>query len=91
MSEAVIDHKIVSKTSKEFEWKTILFNCDCHTFETVIEQLMKAIGCDSLQAQRLAWVVHSSGSATVFRGKKEDCERVANVLGRVGLLVKVVN
>ena len=91
MPKAVIENNTDSKTSKELEWKTILYNCNCHTFETVIEQLMKATGCDSLTAQRLAWVVHSSGSATVFKGKKDDCEQVANVLGRVGLLVKVSN
>ena len=26
-------------------WMTVLHNCDCHTFDEVVKQLMKAIGC----------------------------------------------
>ena len=26
-------------------WKTILFNCNCHTFEAVTQQIIRAIQC----------------------------------------------
>lgn len=71
-------------------WQTILYNCECHTFEDVVQQLMIAIGCSHLKGSHLAQIVHNFGSATVFKGTREKCEGVADVLGRIGLLVKVV-
>lgn len=70
-------------------WKTTLFNCECHTFAQVIEQLMKATGCPFVEAQQQAQTVHVSGSAVVYRGTKTECERVAKILGSIGLLVDV--
>lgn len=69
--------------------KTILFNCECHTFEAVINQLMKALNCGHLKAGRLAYVAHNTGSVTVCSGSKEYCETVADVLGSIGLFVSV--
>lgn len=78
------------ETDSSLEWQTVLSNCNCHTFETVIEQIMKAIGCNSTKASQLANVSHQFGSVTVYKGDKEKCERVADVLGSVGLVVTVV-
>ena len=33
--------------------EVILFNCDCHSFDTVVDQLMKATGCTEMQAVSL--------------------------------------
>lgn len=70
-------------------WKTTLFNCECHTFAQVIEQLIKATGCSFADAQAHAHAVHHTGSAVVYRGTKPECERVARVLGSIGLLADV--
>ncbi|MBI4062010.1 MAG: ATP-dependent Clp protease adaptor ClpS [Elusimicrobia bacterium] len=70
-------------------WRVILFNCDCHTFEQVEGALIKAVRCSLAQARAFSWEVHSKGSAVVYRGARERCEAVADVLGRVGLQVKV--
>ena len=82
--------KIAVLEKSELNWQTILFNCNCHTFDTVIEQIMKAIGCTSATASQLANVADQFGSVTVFKGSKEKCESVADILGNVGLNVKVV-
>ena len=42
-------------------WMTILHNCDCHTFEQVVKQLQKAIGCSEAKGWELAWQVHNTG------------------------------
>jgi hypothetical protein len=73
----------------ELGWQTILYNCNCHTFETVIEQLMKAIGCSYATASQLANVADQLGSVSVYKGTYEQCENVADILGSVGLEVKV--
>ena len=46
-------------------WMTVLHNCDCHTFEEVVKQLMKAIGCSEERGWELAWQVHNTGKAVV--------------------------
>lgn len=73
----------------ESGWKTILFNCDCHTFDAVEKQLMKAARCSLSQARKYSWEVHSKGSAVVYKGPRERCEAVAAVLSDIGLIVKV--
>ena len=70
-------------------WKTILFNCPCHTFDQVEDQLIKAIRCTLSRARQYSMEVHTKGSAIVYTGHRERCEAVAMTLGEIGLLVKV--
>ena len=70
-------------------WKTILFNCECHTFEQVEAQLIKAIRCPLGKARAIAWEVHSKGLSVVYVGVRERAEAVAEVLASIGLVVKV--
>ncbi len=70
--------------------RTVLHNCDCHTFQEVAAQLMKAIRCDFQRGLALANVVHHTGSATVYQGHRERCEAVAAVLQSIGLRADVV-
>lgn len=70
-------------------WKVVLINCDCHTFDQVERQLIKAIRCSLSRARALSWEVHSKGSAIVYGGPRERCEAVACVLEEIALNVKV--
>jgi ATP-dependent Clp protease adaptor protein ClpS len=70
-------------------WITILHNCDCHTFEDVVKQLIKAIGCAEDRAWELAWGVHNTGKAVVKVGPETECVRVGNILAAIGLVVTV--
>ncbi len=60
--------KLDTKVLSEFSWQTILYNCDCHTFDEVIEQLMLAIKCTEQTASQYAMTVHTLGSVVVFKG-----------------------
>ena len=71
-------------------WMTVLHNCDCHTFEQVVQQLMKAIACSEDRGWELAWEVHNRGKAVVKVGAETECVRVGNVLAAIGLVVTVV-
>ncbi len=71
-------------------WITFLWNCDCHTFEQVASQLVKAIGCSYDEGMQIAWRVHTEGKAAVRVGPRPECERVARVLAEIGLVVTVV-
>ena len=89
MTTQVIDPETIKLSKEEFISQVILFNCNCHTFDTVIEQLIKAIGCSSATASQLAHVADQFGSVKVYEGEKEKCEGIADILGSAGLLVKV--
>jgi ATP-dependent Clp protease adaptor protein ClpS len=83
------DPATIDRTDHWLGWKTILFNCNCHTFQDVAVQLMKAIRCSYEQGLQLANVVHYTGSAVVYSGPKERCEAVACVLEDIGLRTQV--
>ena len=76
-------------SSAGFGWKTVLFNCECHSFDEVERQLIKAIRCSLGRARELSWEVHSTGSAVVYEGPQERCEAVSGVLEDIGLRAKV--
>ena len=63
----------------------ILFNDEIHTFEEVINQIIKATGCSQTQAEALTWQVHSTGKAAVFEGSMTECLRVVGVLEEIAL------
>lgn len=73
----------------DFQWRTVLFNCECHTFDQVEDQLIKAIRCTLGRARAIAFEVHSEGLSVVYEGPRERCEAVAEVLEEIGLAVKV--
>ena len=81
---------ITDGTTRGSPWNTLLFNCNCHSFDEVAKQLMKAIRVSFERGMELANVVHSSGKAVVYTGHRERCEAVAMVLEEIGLLTKVV-
>jgi ATP-dependent Clp protease adapter protein ClpS len=70
-------------------WVTILHNCECHTFEDVVRQLIKAISCSEDRAWEIAWEVHNTGKSVVKVGPETECARVGNILGAIGLIVTV--
>jgi ATP-dependent Clp protease adaptor protein ClpS len=77
-------------TMRRQPWNALLFNCDCHSFDDVARQLMKAIRVSYERGMEIANIVHHSGKAVVYTGPRERCEAVAMVLEDIGLRTKVV-
>jgi ATP-dependent Clp protease adapter protein ClpS len=75
--------------SNTFASKVILFNDNIHTFDDVISQLIKAIGCSSERAEAYAWEVHTKGKACVFVGEIEKCLKVSGILEEIGLHTQI--
>ena len=69
--------------------RVILFNDDWHTFEEVIGQLIKALGCSSEKAEAIAFEAHSNGKAAVYEGPLNDCLRVNSVLEEISLITQI--
>jgi len=70
-------------------WKTVLFNCDCHTFDEVERVVIAATRCSIARARQISFEVDARGSAVVCEGPRARCETVAEALGSIGLRVKV--
>jgi ATP-dependent Clp protease adapter protein ClpS len=88
-SRPVVEEEVDDATALQPPWITILWNCDCHTFEQVASQLVKAIGCSYDDGMAIAGRVHNDGKAVVRVGPKSECERVGRILAEIGLRVTV--
>lgn len=69
--------------------KVILFDDEWHTFDEVINQVIKAINCDYHKAQQITWQVHNHGKAVVYSGDMPGCLRVSAVLEEIGLHTEI--
>jgi ATP-dependent Clp protease adapter protein ClpS len=85
-----VDEELSTDVAQAPPWLTILHNCECHTFEQVVRQLMKAIACSEERGWEIAWEVHNTGRAVVKVGPEPECVKVGNVLASIGLVVTVV-
>lgn len=85
--ETIVDDDIGSRIGEP--WKVILFNDDIHTFDEVIMQLQKALGCGAKRAEKIAFEAHTRGKAIAFSGEFPECFRVAGVLREIQLIVEI--
>lgn len=69
--------------------RVILFNDEWHTFDEVIEQIIKATACSYNKAEALTFEVHNSGKSAVFEGDFSDCLRVSSVLEEISLHTQI--
>lgn len=69
--------------------RVILFNDDWHTFEEVIEQIMKATKCSFAEARDKTFEVHVNGKAVVYTGELTDCLKVSGILEEILLHTQI--
>lgn len=72
-------------------YKVVLFNDDWHSFDEVINQLIKAIKCSYEEARGFAFEAHVKGKAVVFNGELSKCLKVTSVLEEIGLHTQIVS
>jgi ATP-dependent Clp protease adaptor protein ClpS len=70
--------------------KVLLFNDDFHSFEEVITQLIKALGCTFEKARDYTFEVHVKGKSVVFTGPMSGCLKVSSVLEEIALMTQIV-
>lgn len=75
--------------NEQSPWRVILYDDDIHTFEEVIGQLKKALGCSRSHAEELTYKVHNEGKAEVFEGSFEECFEVNGVLKEIQLVTEI--
>lgn len=70
-------------------WRLFLYDDDIHTFDEVIEQVIKATGCSYAHAEKLTWQVHNEGKAMVLEGEFEACLRADSILKEIQLVTEI--
>lgn len=75
--------------SVDTPWRLILFDDDIHTFEEVIYQLIKALGCSVEKAREMTFKVHNEGKTLVYEGAFEECLKINSVLQEIQLITEI--
>lgn len=72
-------------------YKVILFNDDWHSFDDVINQIIKAIKCSYEEARSHAFEAHVKGKTQVFNGELNGCLKVSSVLEEIALHTQIIS
>ena len=95
MSEQLPNEIIKPETDEEtgvgLLCRVVLFNDDWHSFDEVIEQLIKAVKCNFETARAYAFEVHVKGKAIVFEGQLTECLRVTSILEEIALHTQILS
>lgn len=70
-------------------WYVVLFNCNCHSADEVVLQLLKATDHSANTCINIMMEAHTHGRAVAYRGTEEMCNRCAKILASIGLRVEV--
>ncbi len=70
-------------------WHVVLYNCDCHSADEVVLQLIKATDYPVRRCIHIMTEAHVLGRAIAYHGTKETCVRCADILASIGLRVEV--
>jgi ATP-dependent Clp protease adapter protein ClpS len=94
MSPEVIDQPDISivssdQTATAFPWSVILYNDEDHSIDVVVFQVQKATGASLETSFEITMEAHTKGRAPCFTGTREECERVANILREINLIVEI--
>lgn len=86
-TEVLVDVK--EEEELDTPWRLILYDDDIHTFDEVINQLIKALGCSLAKAEEITYKVHFEGKAIVFEGTFEECLKINSVLQEIQLVTEI--
>ncbi|MEX5214647.1 MAG: ATP-dependent Clp protease adaptor ClpS [Nitrospiraceae bacterium] len=82
--------QISTRAGNETEARVIVHNCDCHTYQQVIQIFCATIpGMTPKKAFELAYQIDHEGQAVVFRGEWREAEAIAKKIADGGLKVEV--
>ena len=84
--EPVIDEEV----SIGLPYKVVLLNDEWHSFDDVINQIIKAVKCSYEKARGYAFEAHVKGKSIVFDGELNSCLKVSSVLEEISLHTQII-
>ncbi len=69
--------------------RLILWNDEVNTFDHVIYCLVKYLDYTEVQAEKIAWTVHSKGKCAILEGSFIEVEIYRKILQQEGLTVSI--
>lgn len=87
----IIGPEIEEETSVGIPFKVILYNDDWHTFDEVINQIIKATNSSFEKARDLTFEVHVKGKAIIFYGPLPECLKVSSILEEIELHTQIIS
>ena len=88
-TESVVLDDVLDETKIKEPARAILFNDEVHTFDEVINQIIKAVKCDRMKAEALTWEVHNTGKSCVYTGELRRCLEITHVLEEIQLMTQI--
>ena len=80
---------VIDETKIKEPARAILFNDEVHTFDEVINQIIKALRCDYAKAEALTWEVHNTGKSCVYTGELTRCLEITRVLEEIEFMTQI--
>jgi ATP-dependent Clp protease adaptor protein ClpS len=88
-TESDVLEDVVDETKIKEPARAILFNDEIHTFDEVINQIIKALKCARAKAESLTWEVHNTGKSCVYTGGLGRCLEITRVLEEIQLMTQI--
>ncbi len=88
-TESEVLDEVIDETKIKEPTRAILFNDEVHTFDEVINQLIKALKCNRAKAEALTWEVHNTGRSCVYTGELSRCLEITRVLEEIELMTQI--
>ena len=79
-----------SQVASSRDWIVVVYDNEHNTVEEVTFILMLATGCTDKEAEIETWEVHHLGKSVVHNAAEQECLRVAEIIGTIGIQVEVI-
>jgi ATP-dependent Clp protease adaptor protein ClpS len=89
MTETEVKEKVVVKEKVESNRSLIVYNDDVHTFDFVIDSLVKICEHELMQAEQCTWIIHYNGKCAVKEGDFGKLRPLRRALSEKGLTAKI--
>ena len=89
--KGVLEPEITEDVSVDLPYRVLLLNDDWHTFDDVINQIIKAIVCSYDVARSFAFEAHVKGKTIVFNGELNKCLKVSTILEEIALHTQIIS
>lgn len=91
-TETLIEEEadVIEEQDVEDNREIVLYNDDFHTFDFVIESLIKVCKHTSIQAEQCTYIVHYNGKCGVKKGNMDKLKPICTALLDRGLTAEIV-